>query len=121
MPSRVADEHEASAADVASLGIDDGEGEAYGYGCVDGVAALLEDGDAGVGGVVVDGDDHRVLGADGFVGLGGEGDGGERECDQQVRRCGMVCVECTFMLRWVVERMINGAGEWGYPPGGPQG
>ena len=49
-------------------GIDDGEGEAYGYGCVDGVAALFEDFDAGVGGVVLDGDDHRVLSADRFFG-----------------------------------------------------
>src|ERR1700679_987277 len=59
----VADEHEASAADVACGGIDDGESEADGYGCVDGVAALLEDFDAGVGGVVLGGGDHRVLGA----------------------------------------------------------
>jgi hypothetical protein len=63
----VADEHEASAANVACGGIDDGQGEAYGYGCVDGVAALLEDFYPGVGGVVLDGDDHGVLGADGLV------------------------------------------------------
>jgi len=79
----VADEHEAATADVASLGVDDGEGEAYGYGGVDGVAALLEDGEASVGGVVVDGDDHRVAGADGLVRLGGEGRGGERKRDQE--------------------------------------
>jgi hypothetical protein len=78
-----ADEHESSAADVASLGMDDGEGEAYGYGGVDGVASLLEDGEASVGGVVVDGDDHRVPGADGLVGLGGEGRGSERKRDQE--------------------------------------
>ena len=66
----VADEHEAAAADVAGCGVDDGEGEADGYGCVDGVAALFEDGDAGVGGVVLDGDDHGVGGAGGLdVGL----------------------------------------------------
>ena len=59
----VADEHEAAAADVSCGGVDDGEGEADGYGGVDGVAALLEDFDAGVGGVVLDGDDHGVLGA----------------------------------------------------------
>ena len=64
----VADEHEAASAEVAGEGVDDGEGEADGYGCVDGVAALLEDFDAGVGGVVLDGDDHGVLGADWFFG-----------------------------------------------------
>ena len=37
----VADEHEASSAEVAGEGIDDGEGEVDGDGCVDGVAALL--------------------------------------------------------------------------------
>ena len=66
----VADEHEAAAADVAGCGIDDGEGEAYGYGCVDGVAALFEDFDAGVGGVVLDGDDHGVLGTHRDLGRG---------------------------------------------------
>jgi hypothetical protein len=66
----VADEHEASATEVSSEGIDDGEGEVDGYGCVDGVAALFEDGDACVGGVVLDGDDHGVLGAGGFFGGG---------------------------------------------------
>ena len=66
----VADEHEAASAEVSGEGIDDGEREADGYGCIDGVAALLEDGDAGVGGVVLDGDDHGVLGACGLeVGL----------------------------------------------------
>jgi hypothetical protein len=64
----VADEHEASATEVAGEGVDDGESETYGYGCVDGVAALLEDGDAGVGRVVLDADDHCVLGAGGFFG-----------------------------------------------------
>ncbi len=54
----VADEHEASTADVAGGGIDDREGKAYGNGCVDGVAALFEDFNSGVGGVVLDGDDH---------------------------------------------------------------
>ncbi len=69
----VADEHEAAAADVSGKRVDDGEGEAYGYGCVDGVAALLEDGDAGVGGVVLDGDYHGVLGTGGgfLCGLAG--------------------------------------------------
>ena len=71
----VADEHEASSAEVAGEGVDDGEGEADGDGCVDGVAALLEDFDAGVGGVVLDGDDHGVLGAGGLFGAGCLGSG----------------------------------------------
>ena len=81
----VADEHEAAAAEVSCEGIDDGEGEVHGYGGVDGVAALFEDFDAGVGGVVLDGDHHGVPGAGGFFGggclgsrlgceCGGEGD-----------------------------------------------
>ncbi len=73
----VADEHEAAAAEIAGLGVDDGEGEADGYGGVDGVAALLQDVDAGVGGVVLDGDDHGVGGGDGDLGLEGDGHEGE--------------------------------------------
>ena len=57
-----ADEHEASAADIAGLGEDDGEGETDGDGRVHRVAAGLEDFDAGVGGRVMDADHHRVLG-----------------------------------------------------------
>jgi hypothetical protein len=64
-----ADEHEASTADVAGGGVDDGEGETDGHGGVDGVATFAEDLEAGVGGVVVDGDDDGVGGAGG---LGGE-------------------------------------------------
>ena len=41
-----AEEHEASAADVAGLGIDDLQREADGDGGIDGVAALLHDRDA---------------------------------------------------------------------------
>ena len=105
----VADEHEAAAADVAGCGIDDGEGEAYGYGCVDGVAALLEDFDAGVGGVVLDGDDHGVLGADGeWLGCGScrgiclgcecggeecEGDGGGNETCSEMHSWGSESLE----------------------------
>ncbi len=69
----VADEHEASAAEVSGEGIDDGESEVYGYGSVDSVPALLEDFDAGVGGVVLDGDYHGVPGARGLF-------GGLRDC-----------------------------------------
>jgi hypothetical protein len=70
-----ADEHEASAADVAGLGEDDGEREADRDGRVHGIAAGLQDLDAGVGGVVVDADHHRVFGgggrrADDGVGVG---------------------------------------------------
>ena len=73
-----ADEHESSAADVAGLGKDDGEGESDGDGRVDCVAASFEDFDAGVGGVVVDADDHRVFG-----GRGRRADDGVR-----IGRCG---------------------------------
>ena len=79
----VADEHEAAAAEVSSCGVDDGEGKADGDGCVDGVAALLQDGKAGVGGVVVDGDDHGVFGADRLVGLLREGGVGSEEGGNQ--------------------------------------
>jgi len=60
-----ANEHEAAAAEVSGERICDGEGEVSGYGRVDGIAALLEDGDAGVGCVVLDGYDHGVGGAGG--------------------------------------------------------
>ncbi len=63
-----ADHHEAAATEVPGAGPDDGESEAYGYGGVDGVAALLEDGEAGVGGFVMDGDYGGVA----FGGRGGE-------------------------------------------------
>ena len=88
----VADEHKSASADVAGRGIDDGKSEAYGYGCVDCVATLLEDFDAGVGGVVLDGDDHGVLGADGLFGdgscLGCEGGGEESEFDGDRNKTG---------------------------------
>ena len=81
----VADEHEAASAEVAGEGVDDGEGEVHGDGGVDGVAALLEDLDASVSRVVLDGDDHGVRGAGWFdVGLLGKcGDGDKRDagCD----------------------------------------
>jgi len=48
-----------------------------GDGGVDGVAAFAEDFNAGVGGEVVDGDDHGVVGAGGLFGevVGGRGFG----------------------------------------------
>ena len=61
------DEHESAAAEVAGEGVDDGEREADGDGGVDGIAAGLQDSDAGVGGEVMHGDDHGVRGADGLV------------------------------------------------------
>jgi hypothetical protein len=86
----IADEHEASAADVSGCGIDDGQCKSYGYGGVDCVAALFQDGYSGVGGVVVDADDHRVRGSDGFnAGLlgfnlrDGERGGGERSGEDE--------------------------------------
>jgi len=57
-----ADEHESSAAEVAGLREDDGQRESYGHRRVHRIAAGFEDFDAGVGGVVVDADHHRVLG-----------------------------------------------------------
>jgi hypothetical protein len=76
-----ADEHEAAATDVASGGVDDGKRKAGSDGCIDGVAALFEDCEAGVGCVVLYGDDHGVFGTDGFFGggLSEEGAGGSEE------------------------------------------
>ena len=59
---REMDEHEAAAADVAGDRMHDGEREAGGDCRIDRVAALLQDGDAGVGGVVVHADHHGVVG-----------------------------------------------------------
>ena len=98
----VADEHEAAAADVSGCGIDDGKGETDGYGCVNGVAAGFEDFDAGIGGVVLDGDDHRVLGARRFFGGGclgcrlgyecggdeGDGESGRNETGSEMHQAG---------------------------------
>ncbi len=82
-----ADEHEASAAEVSGTGEDDGEGKSDGYRGVNGVAALLEDGDAGVGGVVLAGDDHGVFGAGGLLchvgGLGRGRLGEDYRCGEQ--------------------------------------
>jgi hypothetical protein len=57
----VAIEQEASAADVACGRQHDGEREADGDGCVDCVAALLENPQPGIRGIVLDGDDHGVF------------------------------------------------------------
>ncbi len=70
----VADEHEAASSEISGEGVGDGEGEVDRHGGVDGVAALLEDLEARVGGVVLDGDDHGVRGAGGGA-LGEEGGG----------------------------------------------
>ena len=82
-----AQEQEPATAEVAGGGMDDGEGKAGGDGGVDCVAAGAEGFKAGVGGEVVDADDHSVTGADGLLvevgnhvlggllGCGGDGDG----------------------------------------------
>jgi hypothetical protein len=57
------DQHKAAAAYVASRGIDDRQGKANGYSCVDCIATLFENGDASIRRFVVDGDDHGVFGA----------------------------------------------------------
>ena len=72
----VTDQHEAATAEISGLRVDDGKGKADGDCGVHGVAAPLEDLDAGIGGVVLDGDDHGVAGANGCeTGLLGEGEG----------------------------------------------
>jgi hypothetical protein len=68
-----ADEHEASAADVAGLRMNDGEDESGGDGGVDGVAAALHRVNAGLRGELVDARDHgvrRALRAERGLGVG---------------------------------------------------
>ena len=127
----VADEHEAAAPEVSGAGISDGEGKAYGYGGVDGVAALFENGEACVRRIALAGDDHGVLGAGGFCGLlsgllrggglgreegGAEGDGqgGAEVCGQ----CGFLGSESILaglggkeIWRETV-RYVNSLGIW---------
>ncbi len=68
-----ADQHEASAAQVSGTRIGDGQREADGNCRVDGVAALLEDGEAGVRGVVLHADDHGMAARlDSLLGRKGE-------------------------------------------------
>jgi hypothetical protein len=59
-----AEEHEATSAQIACGGMDDGKSKARGDGSVDSVAALAENLKAGVGGEVMDTDDHSIPGAD---------------------------------------------------------
>ena len=103
------DEHEAASAQVAGYRVGDGQGEADGYGCVDGVAAFLEDLEAGVGGVVLDGDDHGVFGGGWNVGRrcglaaeqrrGGEQDrGGQDAAGCGMREHGHMPLETGFPL-----------------------
>ena len=79
----VADQHKAATTDVAGRRVDDGEREGGGYGGVNSVAALFEDGDSCVSGIVLDGDDHGMLCADrseaGLLGRGGREGRGEEE------------------------------------------
>ena len=130
----VADEHESATANVSGRGIDDGQGEAYGYGCVYGVATLFEDGEAGVGGVVVDGDDHGVFGAGGLVGCGERGGGGlglegrGEECNDG-GRYGDACSKAQGLAPWRLDFVdagdriawmgIEWAGICGSGPGDP--
>ena len=83
-----ADKHEAASAEVSGEGVGDGEGEVDGYGGVDGVSSLLEDGEAGVAGVVLDACDHGVLGAGGLFGgvFFGSGLLGERRGRRKQKR-----------------------------------
>ncbi len=86
-----ADEHEAASADVAGRRKRDGQREADGNRGVHGIATGAQDLDAGVGRVVLNGDDHRVLRAhgrcwrdrrsgSGLRCLGERADGEESEC-----------------------------------------
>jgi hypothetical protein len=68
-----AEEKEAAAAEIAGERMHDGEREAGGYGGVDGVAARLEDLEAGIGGDMVNADDHTVFGASGLFAAVGDG------------------------------------------------
>ena len=54
------DQHEAAAADIAGIGVNNGERKPHSDGRVDGVATLLQDLDAGVGSVGLDADDHGM-------------------------------------------------------------
>ncbi len=58
-------EHEAAAADISGDRVHDGEREAGGDRRIDRIAALLQDGDAGVRGVVMHADHHGVIGGGG--------------------------------------------------------
>ena len=58
-------EHESAAADISRDRVHDGEREAGGDRRIDRIAALLQDGDAGVRGVVMHTDHHGVIGGGG--------------------------------------------------------
>jgi hypothetical protein len=88
-----AEEHKATTPQVASARVDNGESNASGHGGVNGVAAFAKDIKAGVGGKMMDADDHSMAGTDGlFIQIGnhvlrgllgwnlgyGLGNGGER-------------------------------------------
>ena len=79
---REMEDHEAAAADVAAAGIDDRERVADRDRRVDGVAALLEDAHADLGGVVLGADHHAVLRLDGKR-RGGVGLRREAQCQRQ--------------------------------------
>jgi hypothetical protein len=82
-------EQEAASAEIAGGGMDDGQREPRGYGGVDRIAAGAEDLNTGIGGEMVDADNHAMAGPDWLlVQIGNHvlrallqwvlGDGGER-------------------------------------------
>jgi hypothetical protein len=70
-----AEEHEAAAAEISGLGMNDGEGETGGHGGVNGVAAGVEHLDSGTRGKFVDAGDERVRSVSGAQGSRGRCDG----------------------------------------------
>lgn len=56
--------HEAAAAEIAAAGMDHSKGIADGHRRIDGIATLLQDGEADFGGEMLGGDNHRMLGGD---------------------------------------------------------
>ena len=73
----VPDQGKGVAADRAGARFDDGQGNGGGKGGVDGIAALLENGQTGLGGQGLAGSDHTLLGVNGLAqaGVGGMGVG----------------------------------------------
>ena len=59
-----AEEHKAAPAEIARGGMNDCKSKARGYGGINGVTALAQDFKAGVGGKMLDADDHSILGSD---------------------------------------------------------
>jgi hypothetical protein len=62
-----AKKQEATTAQVAGNGMNDGQSKTGGHGCVDSIAARAKDFNTGVGGQMVNTDHHAVLGSDGLL------------------------------------------------------